>query len=136
MKLWMSGEIEADVDDAYMKARNVIQAQVNRLLDRVSLEGKADEWDFIAIIRREDSPDYDEVARHSSRGKSLEFRLKIPHPEFLAAGPAERMRLIFRALFRSIVLMEKLGVSPNTQSTLQTILSRAETEIIRQDSVH
>ena len=44
MKLWMSGEIQADVDSAYMKARNVIQPAVNRLLAAVSIPGKVDEW--------------------------------------------------------------------------------------------
>jgi len=128
MKLWMSGEIQADVDSAYMKARNVIQPAVNRLLAAVSIPGKVDEWDFIAIIREEDSPDFDEVVKKSAQGKELEFRLKIPHAEFLAASPADRIGLIFKALSLSVDLMAQLGVSTDTQKALREVLFRAESE--------
>jgi len=128
MKLWMSGEIQADVDSAYMKARNVIQPAVNRLLAAVSIPGKVDEWDFIAIIREEDSPDFDEIVKKSAQGKELEFRLKIPHAEFLAASPADRIGLIFKALSLSVDLMAQLGVSTDTQKALREVLFRAESE--------
>jgi hypothetical protein len=74
MKLWMSGEIQADVDSAYMKARNVVQTAVNGLLAAVSIPDKIEEWDFIAIIREEDSPDYNEVAKKISQGQ----RVRVP----------------------------------------------------------
>jgi len=128
MRLWMSGEIQADVDSAYMKARNAIQYEVNRFLAAVSIPGKIDEWDFIAIIREEDSPDYTEVAKKSAQGKELEFRLKIRHAEFLAASPEERIGLIFKALSRSVDLMGQLGVSVETQNALRTVLFRAENQ--------
>jgi len=126
MKLWMSGEIQADVDSAYMKARNAIQHAVNRLLAAVSIPGKIDEWDFIAIIREEDSPDYKEVVKKSAQEKELEFRLRIPHAEFLAASPEERIGLIFKALSRSVDLMGQLGVSTDTQNVVREVLFRAE----------
>lgn len=130
MKLWMSGEIQADVDDAFMKGMNAIEAGVNQLLGEISLEEKADEWDFIAIILSEDIlSQYPEVVKKSSRGKSLEFRLRIPHSEFLSANSRQRIRLIFQALLRSVDLMAGLGVSREGQNTLRAILARAEKEI-------
>ena len=128
MKLWMSAEIQADVDSAYMKARNVIQTAVNRLLAAVSIPGKVDEWDFIAIIREEDSPDFDEVVKKSAQGRELEFRLRIPHADFLSASPEEQIGLIFKALSRSVDLMGQLGVSTDTQNALREVLFRAESQ--------
>ena len=136
MKLWMSGEIQADVADAYRQARKTVETEVNRLLAEVSLAEKAKEWAFIAIIRGEDSPDYDEVVRKSARGKEFEFRLKIPHAEFLAASPAERVSLILKALARSVDLMGQLGVSTETQNALRAVLFRAENQRASSDLIN
>jgi hypothetical protein len=126
MKLWMSAEIQADVSDAYREARKAVQEEVNHLLEGVSLAEKAEEWAFIAIILNEQSSGYKEIAKRSEKGKTLEFRLKIPHSDFLAASPSQRIGLVFDALSRSIALMEKLGVSAETQKQLREILSQAE----------
>jgi hypothetical protein len=100
------------------------------LLDGVSLGWKVEQWAFIAIIRDEDSPDYGEIVKKSSRGKVLEFRLMIPHAEFLASRPRQKISLIFKALSRSVLMMENLGVSTETRRTLQAILSQAETALV------
>jgi hypothetical protein len=127
-KFWWSGETQADVGDAFAKTMKLISAELNRLLADVSFGGKAEQWAFIPIILEEDNPDYDEVVKRSSRGKVLEFRLKIPHAEFLAANPAEKAGLIFKALTRSVDLMGQLGVSTDTQNALREVLFRAENQ--------
>jgi hypothetical protein len=96
------------------------------LLADVSFGKKIEQWAFIAIILEEDNPDYDEVVKKSSRGKVLEFRLKISHAEFLAASPAERISLIFKSLLRSVNLMGQLGVSIDIQKALREVLFLAE----------
>lgn len=126
MKLWMSGEIQADVADAYRNARKAVETEVNRLLAEVPLSERHEEWAVIAIIREEDSPEYGEVVKKSPTGEEFEFRLRIPHAEFLAATPAKRVGLIFKAVGRSVDLMGQLGVSTETQNVLRTILFRAE----------
>src|SRR5215813_3084789 len=126
MKLWMSGEIEAAVADAYKDARNLVETEVNQFLGEFFIEDKANEWAFIAIIREEHNSGYEEVVKRSSRGKTLEFRLKIPHSEFLSSSPARRIQLIFTGLRRSVTLMEKLGVAADVRRTLEQILSQAE----------
>ena len=128
MKFWWSGEIEGDVFDFYREAIKTIEVSLNRILDEISLQDKSEKWAFIAIIREEDSPLYDEVVKKSSRGKVLEFRLKIPHAEFLAASPEERIALIFKTLSRSVDLMGQLGVSSDTQNALRAVLFRAENQ--------
>lgn len=130
MKLWMSAEIQADADDAYREARKVVEASVNKLLEDVLLSEKSEKWTFIAIILESDQPDYDEVAKRSSRGQVLEFRLKIPRGEFLAASPRQRVGLVFKALSRSVTRMSELKVSTDTQATLQSILVQAENNLL------
>ena len=125
-KFWWSGETQADVGDAFAKTMKAIAAELNRLLADVSFGGKVEQWAFIPIILEEDSPDFGEVVKKSAQGKELEFRLKIPHAEFLAASPAERIGLIFKALSRSVDLMGQLGVSTDTQNALRAVLFRAE----------
>jgi hypothetical protein len=125
-KFWWSGETQADIGETFAQTMRKIAAELNRLLAGVSFGGKVEQWAFIPIILEEDNPDYDEVVKKSSRGKVLEFRLKIPHAEFLAATPAERFGLLFKSLSRSVDLMAQLGVSTDTQKTLREVLFRAE----------
>ena len=132
-KLWISGEIQADVGDSFRRASNAIEGAVNQLLPGISLPEKVEEWAFIAIIREEDHPDYDEVIKKSSRGKTLEFRLKIPHAVFISASANEQIRLMLQALSRSVTLMEGLGVPTETRNALQAVLFRAETALIGPD---
>jgi hypothetical protein len=127
-KFWWSGETQADIGDAFAKTMKAIASELNRLLADVSFGGKIEQWAFIPIILEDDSSDYDEVVKKSSRGRVLEFRLRISHAEFLAASPDERIGLILKALARSVDLMGQLGVPTDTQNALRTVLSRAETQ--------
>jgi len=122
----MSEEIQADVADRYMEVRKALEAEINRLLTGVFVEEKADEWAFIAIVLEEGGPDYREIVKRSSRGKVLEFRLKISHDAFSVASPSERMRLIFKALHRSVELMQKVGVTAETRRSLRGVLCDAQ----------
>lgn len=127
-KFWWSGETQADVGDAFAETMKAIAAELNCLLADVSFGGKIEQWAFIPIILEEDNADYNEVVKKSSRGKVLEFRLKILHAKFLAASPAERIGLILRTLARSVDLMGQLGVSTDTQNALRAVLFRAENQ--------
>ena len=131
MRLWTSGEIQADVFDAYRLAINVIEAEINRILRGMSLSEKVEEWAFLAIIRHEDSPDFDEIVRKSARKKTLEFRLKISHRDFASASRRGQIRLILAALERSVGLMDNLGVSRDTQDALLRVLSQVEQELVQ-----
>jgi hypothetical protein len=130
MKLWMSAEMQADVADAYRETRKAIESEVNHLLEGIPVDDAADEWAFIAIIRTEDHPDYGEIVKRSSRGRVLEFRLKISHAEFLAATQTNRIRQVLQELSRSVKLMSQLKVSGNAQATIQAVLASAEKRLL------
>jgi Immunity protein 44 len=129
-KLWISGEIQDDVADSFRDARVAVEKKVNPLIEGTSLGAKTTEWAFIAIIRKEEHPYYNEVVKRSSRGKALEFRLKISHGEFASANPREQIHLLLRALGRSVTMMGKLDVPAETQSALKAVLSQAAADLV------
>ena len=134
MIFWMSEEIQSDVADKYARARRLVEKEINRLLADASISEPVDKWAFIAIVRHEDHPAYGEIVRKSSRGKCLEFRLKIIHSQIMAADPEQVVALIFASLSRSVSLMNKLGVSNRTQSTLSGILADAQRNVMAGNS--
>lgn len=128
MKLWTSGEVQADIGEAYRELMNLLEKRINLLLEKIEIPEPVVEWAFIAIIRAEDSPDYGEVAKYWRRDKSLEFRLKISHAAFLAGTLKDRVGLVLAALDRSVGMMSELKVGKETQAKLQSVLKHVAEE--------
>src|SRR6267154_1011380 len=122
MHLWMSGEVQADVGDAHRLARKAVEHAVNERLKNCSLSTNFDEWAFISIIRQRDHPDYPEVKKKHAKRKVLEFRLKIPHQDFLSANEIGRVDLLISALRRSVNLMNEFGVGSEDRAKLLAVL--------------
>jgi hypothetical protein len=108
MKLWMSAEIDRDVFDVYRVLMLDVEARVNSLLAESTYGGSIDKWSVIPIISAL-QPHYREIARVSKKGRSAEFRLRIPHAEFKHATPDGQRRLIVELLKRSVRMMPTLG---------------------------
>ena len=121
--------MQADAGDSYRETMKIIDNELNRLLHGVSL-GDAEQWAFIAIMREADNPLFKEVVKKSSRGKVLEFRLKVPHAAFLSATRSGRLRLILEALSRSVALMSNLGIAPEIRNSLSEILAKAGQQLL------
>lgn len=91
MKLWMSGEVEADAFDALRHARLAVQTAFNERFGTTDYGGGISEWAYIAMIGAgRITPSYPEVKRYHRRDGSLEFRLRIDHATFLVADPTGR----------------------------------------------
>lgn len=99
MKFWFSGEVQADVADAYRTARKEVELALNQALADKAY-GPIVGWDFIAIIRETEHPDYDEVKKYDRTDSSLEFRLKIDHARFKEADDLVRCQLLLQAVLR------------------------------------
>lgn len=131
MKLWMSGEVDADVGDGEHVARNLIEPIVNNILGQLSTPDKIDEWSFISIILSEKfMSGFPGIAKKSKNKKKLEFRLNIPHDEFKGADEKGKISLIFDAMFRSVDLMSDLGVSEETQEILRSVLEKSRSILL------
>lgn len=111
MQFWLSGEVQVDIADAYRAVRKEVEAALNEALGDRDYGPHVREWDFIAIIRELDHPDYDELKKYDRRDKSLEFRLKLNHEQFKAADELARRRMLMGALVRSA--REAVGVAPS-----------------------
>jgi hypothetical protein len=118
----MSGEIDADVADAYRDTRRTIEKATNRELDQLELHTDARQWAVIAIIRSHDHPDYGEVTRRDESRGVLEFRLRLNHGDFLKGDRIQRAVAVIETLRRSTILMGDLGVSEADRRALSGVL--------------
>jgi len=123
MKLWMSGELQADIADAYREVRREIEASVNAKLQDSFPDGPFEEWTVIPIILAEDDPMFAEFSKKHVKSKALEFRLKIDHERFLNGDLRERRVLVLDMLERCIGMMAKMGLSQDQISALRTAVT-------------
>jgi hypothetical protein len=119
MELWMSGEIQIDVADQYRHARRVVEHKINSCIGKKVYGTALIEWAYIAIIRAEDSEDYDEVTKYWKKRKVAEFRLKIDYDAFRNGTPRDHVRLLSESLMRSLDLMREIGVVDVDLETLR-----------------
>ena len=127
----MSEEIQDDVADAYMQMRKNIEADMNERLSKCTLATNIVEWAFIAIVRPNDHPNYQEVKKKHSRQKELEFRLKVSYRDFLVASEVQKIGLIIDALARSVDIMAEFGVSAEDREKLSKMLGETEKHLLR-----
>lgn len=117
----MSGEVMADVADAYRVARNAVELSVNERLMTLEFKTHFQQWAFIGILRPDDHPFYPEVFK--KRRKQLEFRLKFDHGEFANASSDEQQNLIIDALVRCVGKMREFGMDDDDCSQLVSLLT-------------
>lgn len=111
MKIWMSGEIQEDVYDGYVRAERNIESLINENLKDAQLGDGLVKLAYIAIIKSIESSDYPEIKKYRKRDRTAEFRLKIPHGAFLnARNDMERHRLVAGSLVRAIRLLPEFGI--------------------------
>jgi hypothetical protein len=101
MKLWIGGELEASVADAFRTARISVETAINNLIEGIDAS-EANDWDVIAILRDEEV--YGERVRFSKKD-GMDLRLKIPFNEFLQASPDIQKTLIIDMLLRSLEII-------------------------------
>lgn len=108
--IWISGEIQADVGDAFRLAANEVEETMNDTLNGRSFGDSFGRLCLIPILRMIDSPDYDEIRKHHKKRQDFEFRLKIPHAVFKAASPLGQRRLVVQNILRAVAEMRKMRV--------------------------
>lgn len=103
MKLWIGGEIDADVADSFRVVRNRIEAAVNRVTMPKSYDMPLTGWDCIAIVRADD--EFPERIHYSPKNGQMDFRLRIDYSKFRTATPREQELMLFTMLLRSLELL-------------------------------
>lgn len=108
MVIWMSGELQADIDDAYRITRNEMESMINAAIADMDYGKNVMKWALIPIILNFEDPVYHEVRKHHKARKVIEFRLKINHAAFKQADDLGKRKLIFQTILRSIDLARSM----------------------------
>ncbi|WP_186183118.1 Imm44 family immunity protein [Burkholderia gladioli] len=131
MKLWMSGENEADIGDDARVVRNAIEPVVNQFMEGQVFSEGFEKWAFMTIILSEKFiSGFPEVAKVSSKGKVLEFRLRISHDDFKRASSVDKISMTIDALERSVGMMSKLKVSVESQRKFHGIIDQTRQALL------
>jgi hypothetical protein len=110
MKIFISGEVQSEVGNVYRIAMLKIEQVFNAHLAEHRFGSGLVKMAYIAIIRRIDSPTFDEVKKYRTREHSAEFRLKILFKDCLLADTAEMTRLVAASLHRAITLLKDMRI--------------------------
>ena len=108
--LWMSGELQADIGDAYSAASNEIAATINAALMGQSFGVGFAQLFLMAIILDFEDSTYKEIRRYHKKDRDFEFRLKIPHAVFKAASALGQRRLVVQNILRAVAEMRQMRV--------------------------
>ena len=107
MKLWIGGEIEADVEESFRHARRDVQAAINDIISEKVYQVDLGGWDCIAIIRNDDC--FDEICKYSKKTKEMDLRLKLDYKNFKSSSELERKQMLFAMLIRSLSILKEKG---------------------------
>jgi Immunity protein 44 len=108
MELWMGGEIQVDVGDAYREARNEVEAALKDVFAGDYGPGLV-ELAFIGMI--DPTSFYPEVKKYSARKKEAEFRLYIDYDAFRSATGLKQRAMICDTVIRAVRLLPEVGAT-------------------------
>ena len=121
MKLWIGGEIQADIADAFRISRRTVESAINDVIADKSYDLAINSWDVIAIVRDDDS--FDEVTRYSKRRLDMDYRLRIDYLRFRNGDDRERAALICEMLLRSLRLLRSTSLNASGLAELERDVS-------------
>lgn len=127
MNIWMSGEIQDDVGDAFRQARNGVEQTINSDLSQRDYGPSVQKWALIPIILPREDERWGEIHKYDKRKKVVEFRLKIHHATFKAAASVGQKSMICACLLRSVDLFPRLNVSGFDRLTFRADIERLAT---------
>lgn len=118
MRLWMTEEIQADVDDAFTEIRKEIEHTTNAWLKLEDYGEGIEKWTFISIVLPKNDRFLDEVQRYTKRTRIAEFRLYVSHESFKKGDKPKQLKLVCQALVRSLKLMADMKIPSFDQKRL------------------
>jgi hypothetical protein len=125
VKLWIGGEIQADIGDSFRDARNIVEKKINEFLEQITYQIDFSDWDCIAIVR--DDNEFKEICKYSLKKQEMDFRLKIDYEQFKNGTADERKLLIFQMLLRSLELLKEKGAGKSITTFIDDIANLGKT---------
>lgn len=107
MKLWISGEIEADIGDSFRYVQNKVETLVNDTLLIKNYGNGIDEWDVIMIITQEGGK---ESFRFNKRTKATDVRINVDYCNYKNSDPIQREVLFLDHLIRSLDHLKEFNI--------------------------
>ena len=126
MKLWISGEIMAEVADAYREARKDVERLFNDNLGDRSYGESVQRIKLIGILMDGDDPKFAEVSKYHKREKDAEFRLKLDYLAFRDGPDLQRRRLVAGAVLRAIKMLPQLSPACDSSRLAADFVEAAE----------
>lgn len=111
MRFWLSGEVMADVAEAYREVRKEVEGHLTSRLADASYGPGIDRLVFVAVISSLGGEWFPELRKYHRKEKDAEFRLRIDHAAFLVADERMRRVMVCEALSRAIGLISTLPVN-------------------------
>jgi hypothetical protein len=118
MKLWIGGEIQTDIGNAFREARNKVEKTINSVIDNKDYDLEFNSWDVIVILRDDDN--FKEITKYSKKKKDMDFRLRLNHKDFADATQGRQEAMIVELLLRSLKILKEKGSSENGVMDLRT----------------
>lgn len=109
MNLWISGEIDSSVGNAFRETLPLVRSAVRQAISDVDYDIPLESWDCIAIIRNDDH--FNEVTKYSKKKRDMDFRLRIDYKAFYEGDSRQRCKLFCDMLSRSLEKLKQLGVN-------------------------
>ena len=129
MKLWISGEVEADIFEKFRVAINSIEHKVNAVIEGKSYFKNLDGWDVIAIIRNDEY--FNEITKYSAKKEEMDFRLRVNYLEFKNADDIQTFDMIIIMLNRSLDILIQKGLNKEGIVTLKTDLYKEVSKLFK-----
>jgi hypothetical protein len=119
MNFWISGEVMADVSDAFREARNEVEDELNEYFASHDYGQTLKKLAFIAIVRPAGDEFYPEIYKYNKKDKLVEARLKVAHSDLQkASNKADRKRLLLDAVERAIARLGELKIDADHERLL------------------
>jgi hypothetical protein len=134
MKLWISGEVHADVIDEYRICRNLIEQKCNKLFEKASYGGGLEKFAFIGIILPDSMVDsYEEVKTFDAVRRVAEFWLRIDFNTFKRSERHVKTRLMCKSLECAVKQLQGLNVNDFNHDAFLGDFNILMTQILEND---
>ena len=127
MKLWLSGQVEAEVGDAFRQTMNEIERLVNDKIGNNDYGKGLASWDIIFFILEGDSQ---ESFNFDKRTATSDIRISLNCQNFKSLDLKERKKIFIESLIRSLDELRDRGVTGVNWENLKADLSDIERDLI------
>ena len=107
MKLWLSGEVEAEIGDSFRSVMNEVETLINEgILINYYGDGLI-EWDVIFIITKEGGK---ELFKYSKRKKGTDIRINVDYNGFKDSDFLGKRNKLLDGLIKSLDVLKEMNI--------------------------